>query len=286
MPRNWNIEHSRRANVNGVELEYQVVGSGEPVLLIHGALLADCLIAPFQLHPIIMEKYSLISYHRCGYGGSAWPEGSISIEQQAEQCRLLLQQIGIDKAHIVGYSYGGLIALQLALSNPEVVHSLVLMEPFLPRTDSKALEYGQQALESFLRLYEAGEKAGALKNFLVAMAGPDILAASDMTLPLNAWEEGEAAVDAFCKLDLPAFQTWGFSTQNPEKYNKPTMPVLSAMGIFSEAICPGFREGNAFLMSWLPQAERLGIRATHGLQIMNPRDVVEGLMSFFGSHPM
>jgi len=195
MPKDWNIEHSRRANVNGVELEYQVVGSGEPILLIHGALLADCLIAPFQLHPIIMEKYRLISYHRCGYGGSGWPDGPISIEQQAEQCRLLLQHIGIDKAHIVGYSYGGLIALQLALSNPEVVHSLALMEPFLPRTDSKALEYGQQALGNFLQLYEAGDKAGALKNFLVAMAGPDILAASDMTLPLNAWEEGEAAVE-------------------------------------------------------------------------------------------
>jgi hypothetical protein len=50
---------------------------------------------------------------------------------------------------------------------------------------------------------------------------------------------------------------------------------------------PGFRETQRFLMSWLPQAERLGVmRATHGMQSMNPIAVAQGAHEFLKKHPM
>jgi hypothetical protein len=65
------------------------------------------------------------------------------------------------------------------------------------------------------------------------------------------------------------------------------MPVLAAMGLDSEAAMPGFRETQQFLMSWLPQAERLGVmNATHGLQSMNPVAVGQGVHAFLQKHPI
>jgi hypothetical protein len=68
---------------------------------------------------------------------------------------------------------------------------------------------------------------------------------------------------------------------------KPQMPVLAAMGLDSEAAMPGFRETQRFLMSWLPQAERLGVmNATHGMQSMNPIAVAQGAHAFLQKHPI
>ncbi|MFA9202274.1 MAG: alpha/beta fold hydrolase, partial [Candidatus Nanopelagicaceae bacterium] len=131
LPSKWTIEYTKQVKLNDVKLEYEVFGSGEPVLLIHGALLGDSAIAPFQLYPPFMNKYQAIAYHRAGYGESTLPNRPVTIEQSAEHCRLLLQQIGVEKAHVIAHSYGGLIALQLAMSFPEVVHSLTLLEAFL-----------------------------------------------------------------------------------------------------------------------------------------------------------
>ena len=68
---------------------------------------------------------------------------------------------------------------------------------------------------------------------------------------------------------------------------KPQMPVLAVMGLDSEAAMPGFRATQAFLMNWLPQAERAGImNATHGMQSMNPVAVGQAVHTFFKRHPM
>ena len=59
------------AKVNGVELEFEVVGSGEPMLLIHGAHIADAL-QPLVAEPAL-ERFQRIRYHRRGLGGSTCP---------------------------------------------------------------------------------------------------------------------------------------------------------------------------------------------------------------------
>ena len=286
--REWSLEYTKRAKVEGIELEYEVFGSGEPVLLIHGALLGDSAIAPFMLYPPFMEKYQAIGFHRAGYGKSTFPNSPVTIEQSAAHCRSLIKHIGFEKVHVVAHSYAGLIALQLAISFPEVVHSLTLLEAFLPRTGQVALDYLGKALEQVTQLYESGDKAGARNSFLLAMAGSDILSGCQMHLPPGNMENTLLPdVDGFFTADLPAFEMWDFTTTNADQYNKPTMPVLTVLGLHSEAICPGFLEGQQFLESWLPQAERLPIPGvTHGLQIINPRAIGEGVVSFLERHPM
>ena len=59
----------QRANLNGANLEYDVRGTGEPLLLIHGSILADAF-APLLAEPTLGDHYRLISYHRRGFAGS------------------------------------------------------------------------------------------------------------------------------------------------------------------------------------------------------------------------
>ena len=115
----------QRATLDGVELEYEVRGSGEPVLLVHAGAFADWF-APLVAEPSLASRYALINYHRVGYGGSARPDGPISIVDQAAHCRMLLGRLGVERAHVVGHSSGANIALQLALDAPGSVRSLTL----------------------------------------------------------------------------------------------------------------------------------------------------------------
>src|SRR5262245_32652967 len=103
-------------------LEYEVNGAGEAVLLIHGALIADALL-PLTREAALADAYRPIRYRRRGHGGSH-PAGAFSMQQQARDAQALLKHLGVARAHVVGHSLGGAIALQLALEAPSLVHSL------------------------------------------------------------------------------------------------------------------------------------------------------------------
>src|SRR5688572_30011283 len=117
--REWNIDHNQRVKVNNAELRYAVVGSGEPVICIHGTSVADSLITPLRLYRPLFEEYQLISYYRAGYNGSTLEKGTLSIEEGAEHVKQLLDHLGIEKAHILAFSFGGVIGFQFLLSYPE-----------------------------------------------------------------------------------------------------------------------------------------------------------------------
>lgn len=112
------------AQVNGIELHYEEHGTGDPLLLIMG-LAADSLAWIFQL-PAFAEHYRTIVFDNRGVGRSSKPSGPYTIPQMADDARALLDQLGVDRAHVLGVSMGGMIAQELALRSPERVRSLVL----------------------------------------------------------------------------------------------------------------------------------------------------------------
>ena len=82
-------KHMQRARVDGAELEFEVTGAGEPVLLIHGAFIAEAyalLCAELALN----SRYRLVRYHRRGYADSSPVRAPFSLGQQAADCRALL----------------------------------------------------------------------------------------------------------------------------------------------------------------------------------------------------
>ncbi len=111
-----------RAKVNGVELEYEVVGSGEPVLLI-SPVLADGFV-PLLSEPALADRYQLIRYHKRGWVGSTHTPPPVSIADHVADAAALLDHLGVPRAHIAGHSSGAAVAAQLALDHPERVHTL------------------------------------------------------------------------------------------------------------------------------------------------------------------
>jgi pimeloyl-ACP methyl ester carboxylesterase len=287
--REWNVDHNQRAKVSNAELKYAVLGQGEPVLCIHGTSIADSLITPLRLYPPLFEGRQFISYYRAGYNGSTLEKDSLSIEEDAEHAKQLLDHLGIEKAHIMAFSFGGVIGFQFLLSYPERAHSAILLEPYLPRESEAGIQANTKAYLDAMALYEAGDKLGAGMSYMEAVCGPSFFSAVEMTGPLDVWKRVEACLETTFTVDFPAVANWGFRMSKADELvaQKPTMPVLAMMGLDSESVMPGFRETQRFLMSWLPQAERAGImNATHGMQSMNPVAVAEAAHAFLNKHPM
>lgn len=287
--RSWDIPHDRRVAVSGAVLRYTVLGEGEPVLCIHGTSIADSLITPLRFYPPLFDDYRLISYYRAGYNGSTLAKPSLRIEEGAAHVRELLDHLGIAKAHILAFSFGGVIAFQFLLSYPDRVHSAALLEPYLPREAAPCVQANVEAFNRAFELYQQGRKLAAAQLYMELVCGPRFLAAVEMTNPLDVWERVEQAVDTTFGVDFVAITQWGFRISEADRFaaQKPQMPVLAVMGLDSEAAMPGFRETQEFLMRWLPQAERAGImNATHGMQSMNPLAVGEAVHRFFKRHPM
>jgi pimeloyl-ACP methyl ester carboxylesterase len=269
-----------RAVVGDLELEYEIRGAGQPVVLIHwgvGAAWAE----PLLDEPALTARCRLISYHRAGFAGSSRIAGSVSIVQHAEHSRLLMRSLGIECAHVVGHSSSTAIALQLALDFPDAVHTLALMDPARPAPATElqaafAAEFVKPAAER----YRTGDKAGAVDTFLRGVFGPDYRGPMEQGLP-GGFEQAVADADAFFGQELPALQQWSFTH---EEASRIAQPVLAVLG---ENSSPTFPERQELLCSWLPNAEPFEVPgATHLLHVQEPRGTAEGLASFYRRHPL
>jgi pimeloyl-ACP methyl ester carboxylesterase len=113
---------------NGVKIRYTVEGKGEPVVLIHG-LYSSAAINWEQpgLVKMLAAKHQVIALDCRGHGGSGKPteEAQYGIEM-VEDVKRLLDHLKIDRAHVVGYSMGGMIAMKFAVLHPDRVRSVVL----------------------------------------------------------------------------------------------------------------------------------------------------------------
>jgi pimeloyl-ACP methyl ester carboxylesterase len=105
-------------------LYYERHGAGEPLLLITGFALSAAIFEPI-LAPYA-ERFECILYDPRGAGRSATPMHPTSIPELAADAAALLDELGLESAHVYGASMGGMVALELALRFPERVRGLVL----------------------------------------------------------------------------------------------------------------------------------------------------------------
>jgi pimeloyl-ACP methyl ester carboxylesterase len=265
-----------RASLEGVQLEYELRGGGEPVVLVHAGVFASWY-GPLVTEPALASRYRLLSYHRVGYMGSSRIAGPVSLAEQAGHLRALLRHVGIGRAHLVGHSSGGNIALQLALDAPEMVQSLALLEPALVTVVNRS------ELPRVFERYKAGDKAGAVDSFMLAVTGPAYRAGLERALP-GAFDEAVAHADTFFGQELPAVRQWSFTREQAARV---TQPVLAVIGEKNKESSPIWNERQEILLTWLPKAERFVLPgATHLLYLENPRGMAEGLAAFFARHPV
>jgi 3-oxoadipate enol-lactonase len=262
---------------DGLELEYEDRGAGEPVVLIHAGVCAD-FFAPLMDQPAL-AGHRLVRHHRAGYAGSGRVEGPLGIALQAAHCRALMTELGIERAHVVGHSSGACIALQLALDAPEAVRSLALLEPAKPGAPSpRQQELVETIFRPALERYTAGDRAAAVDVFMRGVCGADYRLPLEGALP-GAFEQAVADADTFFGQELPAVMAWSLGPDEAARVAKPALVVRGGDSL------EVYRERQALLLEWLPDAEAFVLAgATHLLQIQQPRAMAEALAGFFGRH--
>jgi 2-hydroxy-6-oxo-octa-2,4-dienoate hydrolase len=116
-------------DANGVKTNYLEAGAGPPVVLVHGSGPGVTAYANWRLViPALSDRFRVIAPDMVGFGFSERPDGAdYSVQTWADQVVGLLDALGLDKASIVGNSFGGAIALRVATQHPDRVDKLVLM---------------------------------------------------------------------------------------------------------------------------------------------------------------
>jgi pimeloyl-ACP methyl ester carboxylesterase len=269
----------QRATVNGVELEYEVTGSGEPVLLI-SPVLADGFL-PLLSEPALADRYQLIRYHKRGWVGSTHTPPPVSVADHAADAAGLLDHLGVTRAHVAGHSTGAVVAIQLAVEDPGIVQTLVLLEPFVLSVPSgKAVL--QQAGPAF-DAYGYGDHERAWAVFLSAASGLDwapCRALLEQRIP-GAVSQAVKDADTCFGVELPAMAGWAL---RPEQASAIRCPALSVLG---SGTLPLFVEVAALLRSSLPHLEERTIQGVgHLLHVQRPEPVARAMGEFLSGHPM
>ena len=269
----------QRADLDGLTLEYEDSGAGEPVVCIHGAFIADTF-RPFLAELGRLGRYRLISYHRRGYVGSSAVHGGASYEAEADNCRELLAHLGVERAHVVGHSSGGGIGLQVALDAPGVVHTLTLLEAAL--VIGKSADQYRQALVDTMRSANEQSVRVAVDAFLESR-WPEFREPLERALP-GAYEQALIDAETSFTVDIPAAVGSRFGEAEARRI---VQPVLVVLGERSVDLGPRFAETYRLLLDWLPAAEGFVLpHSTHLLQLENPLDLAEALDGFLRRHPL
>ncbi|MGH3104526.1 MAG: alpha/beta fold hydrolase [Gaiellaceae bacterium] len=139
-----------RASNSGVEIAYEVVGSGPPLVLVQGLGYGGGRGWGPALD-LLAEDFLIVSYDNRGFGASDAPAGPYTVAQLAGDAAAVLDAAGLERASVLGVSLGGMAAQELALTRPDRVDRLVLVSttpgfrghPMPARTVSLMLEAAQ-----------------------------------------------------------------------------------------------------------------------------------------------
>lgn len=116
----------REVTIGTIKTKYLLSGNGEPVILLHGAGAGAVTWYP-SIHTI-SKNFQVLAPDIVGYGESDKPDAPYNKAYFSKWLKDFLKELKISKAHIVGLSQGGAIALQFAIDNPEMVDKLVLVD--------------------------------------------------------------------------------------------------------------------------------------------------------------
>ncbi len=112
-------------NVNGIDMYYEVYGRGEPLFLLHGWTQSSQFWSEFI--PTYAEHFKVHAIDLRGHGKTSQLTDDFTIKKASEDVLKLMDKLKIEKAKAIGLSFGGLALLELAVSNPERLESIILI---------------------------------------------------------------------------------------------------------------------------------------------------------------
>lgn len=264
-------------------------GVGEPLVFVHGSA-SDRRTWAQQLDAFA-ERFRVIAYSRRYH----WPNEPIApgadyaMQEQLDDLRALLHALGATPAHLVGHSYGAYVCLLLAMQDPAMVRSLVLIEPPVlrlfvdlppkpgqifrllatrPRTAVAIMKFGATGFAPAARAARRGDLRGAMRIFGRAVLGPD---AYRRLSPARLEQVHANAIAA-------EFLGSGLAALDVERLRDIRVPILLIAGRNSPRLFPRLIDR---LEELLPNAERVTIPgASHIAHEDNAREVNAAIMAF------
>ena len=255
--------------VNGAELYYEVAGTGYPLLLIHAGV-ADSRMWDAQV-AALAPHYRTVRYDMRGFGQTRLSDGAFSYH---EDVAAVLDHLGIERAHVVGISFGARVALDFALAYPQRIAALVLGAP------SVSGDTPSQRVQRFMEEEEAALAAGDLDGAV--------------ELNLRLWVDGPQRepqeVDQDVRRLVGQMQRDAFLISEPEgmtlkpqpaaaleRLNEVTAPVLLITGALD------LEEKNELAERMgreLPNAQHVTLGAAHMISLEQPEAFSAALLSF------
>jgi pimeloyl-ACP methyl ester carboxylesterase len=205
----------------------------------------------------------------------------VSIADHAADAAALLRHLGVPRGHIAGHSSGAAVAAQLALDQPDTVHTLILLELSLLSVPAGEAFF-QQAGPAF-EAYGRGDHEEALAIFMSAVSGLDWATCRSVLedrLP-GAIAQAIKDADTFFGVELPALTQWQFG---PEQAAAVSQPVLSVLGSQTQPLWVDVAE---FLRSSLPHVKDCAIDGVgHLLHVERPEPVARAMADFLAGNSM
>ena len=120
-------QQGRYASINGLDLYYEIHGSGQPLVVLPGGFGVIGRFAAFeQPLPALAKTRQVIAVELQAHGHTADIDRPSSFEQMADDVAALIKHLGLERADLFGFSLGGGVALQTAIRHPQVVRKLVI----------------------------------------------------------------------------------------------------------------------------------------------------------------
>ncbi len=269
---------TRIITVEGMSFAYVDLGSGPPVILIHGSI-SDYREWSTQMEALA-KHHRVIAYSRRYHWPNSPPgnDADATVPRQAEDLAAIIELLGLAPASIVGHSYGGTVALFLALQHPELVRMLVLIEPsvrsvLVNTPESEGVEKeGQAVRDEMKQAFASGDAERVVRTYLARVAPGEFDNAPPKTRKIY-----RANVAAF-RLDFTAPRP----TLTCEDIQRIAAPALvltggrSPMGLqqMAEGVAHCLKGGNILK---LPQA-------THHMQLDHPHEFNDTVLAFLAKH--
>jgi 3-oxoadipate enol-lactonase len=162
------------ARINGIDIHFEDTGGDEPAVLFSHGFLMDHTMFDAQVEALA-DRYRCVRWDERGFGGTT-ADGPFTYWDSADDAVGLLDHLGIDRAVFVGMSQGGFLSLRAALSHPDRVRALVLIDSAADVDDDETIE----GYRGMLHVFEHGsdaDRAGVFDIVAGLILGDESLAA-------------------------------------------------------------------------------------------------------------